>query len=45
MDAEFQTVSWSLDSNIYEVNLRQYTSEGNFRAFAGPSAKASGYGS
>src|SRR5450432_287516 len=34
MNAEFQPVSWSLDSNIYEVNLRQYTSAGTFRAFA-----------
>lgn len=35
MNGEFKTVSWSLDSNIYEVNLRQYTRKGNFRAFAG----------
>ncbi len=34
MNAEFQPVSWSPDSNIYEVNLRQYTREGTFRAFA-----------
>src|SRR5664279_532743 len=34
MSDEFQPVSWSLDSNIYEVNLRQYTKEGSFRAFA-----------
>ena len=34
MDREFKTVSWALDSNIYEVNLRQYTKEGSFRAFA-----------
>jgi alpha-amylase len=34
MDAEFQQVSWAAGSNIYEVNLRQYTKEGSFRAFA-----------
>jgi len=34
MNAEFHPVSWSLDSNIYEVNIRQYTKEGTFRAFA-----------
>ena len=35
MNGEFKTVSWSLDSNIYEVNLRQYTRKGSFRAFVG----------
>jgi alpha-amylase len=34
MNAEFHPVSWALDSNIYEVNLRQYTKDGGFRAFA-----------
>ncbi|HTB26881.1 MAG TPA: alpha-amylase family glycosyl hydrolase, partial [Puia sp.] len=34
MIGEFKTVSWALDSNIYEVNLRQYTRKGSFRAFA-----------
>ncbi len=34
MNSEFHPVSWSVDSNIYEVNLRQYTREGSFRAFA-----------
>jgi len=34
MNEEFKTVSWALDSNIYEVNLRQYTRKGSFRAFA-----------
>ena len=34
MNAEFHPVSWSVNSNIYEVNLRQYTREGTFRAFA-----------
>ncbi|TLU61489.1 alpha-amlyase [Thalassotalea litorea] len=26
--------SWSIDAAIYEVNIRQYTSEGTFRAFS-----------
>jgi glycosidase len=26
---------WSKDANIYEVNIRQYTEEGTFNAFAG----------
>jgi alpha-amylase len=34
MNEDFKTVGWALDSNIYEVNLRQYTKEGSFRAFA-----------
>ncbi|HSZ35375.1 MAG TPA: alpha-amylase family glycosyl hydrolase, partial [Puia sp.] len=34
MAGEFKTLSWALDSNIYEVNLRQYTKEGTFLAFA-----------
>jgi alpha-amylase len=34
MNAEFHPVDWALDTNIYEVNLRQYTAEGSFRAFA-----------
>lgn len=34
MSEEFRTVSWAVNSNIYEVNLRQYTKEGTFRAFA-----------
>jgi alpha-amylase len=34
MNPDFHTVSWAADSNIYEVNLRQYTREGSFRAFA-----------
>ncbi len=33
MDPVFHPPAWSVDSNIYEVNLRQYTTEGNFRAF------------
>jgi len=31
---QFAPVDWALDSNIYEVNVRQYTPEGTFRAFA-----------
>jgi len=34
MDADFYPLSWATDSNIYEVNLRQYTKEGSFRAFS-----------
>ncbi len=34
MTPDFQPLSWCLDSNIYEVNLRQYTHEGTFQAFA-----------
>jgi len=33
MDSSFQTLPWTADSNIYEVNLRQYTAEGSFHAF------------
>ncbi len=33
MGPVFHPPAWSVDSNIYEVNLRQYTTEGNFRAF------------
>lgn len=29
----FTTVEWANDTNIYEVNLRQYTHEGSFNAF------------
>ncbi len=29
----FTPVEWAHDSNIYEVNLRQYTQEGTFNAF------------
>ena len=34
MDSEFHPPEWAVDSNIYEVNLRQYTAEGSFQAFA-----------
>ena len=33
MTSQFQPVEWSYDTNIYEVNLRQYTPEGTFNAF------------
>jgi len=29
-----QTVDWAKNANIYEVNIRQYTPEGTFNAFA-----------
>ena len=44
MNAEFHPVSWSSDSNIYEVNLRQYTREGSFRGFCKTFTEATGYG-
>ncbi|MEO6454842.1 MAG: hypothetical protein ABIN97_12250, partial [Ginsengibacter sp.] len=31
--ANFSHPLWSMQSNIYEVNLRQYTAEGTFKAF------------
>jgi len=34
MDAQFHTLDWVPSSNIYEVNLRQYTQEGTFEAFS-----------
>ncbi len=33
MNREFSPVEWSLNTNIYEVNVRQYTPEGTFKAF------------
>ncbi len=33
MDANFTTVDWAKEATIYEVNIRQYTEEGNFSAF------------
>src|ERR1700712_1836788 len=33
MSEQFTPVSWSNNTNIYEVNLRQYTTEGTFKAF------------
>ncbi len=34
MNSHFETVDWAHTTNIYEVNLRQYTEEGTFTAFA-----------
>ncbi len=34
MSQHFTQVSWSKGATIYEVNIRQYTVEGTFRAFA-----------
>jgi alpha-amylase len=34
MQRQFSPVAWSLNSSIYEVNVRQYTPEGTFNAFA-----------
>ncbi len=34
MQRRFTPVAWSIDSSIYEVNVRQYTPEGTFNAFA-----------
>jgi alpha-amylase len=33
MNSLFEPLAWSRDSNIYEVNLRQYTREGTLNAF------------
>jgi hypothetical protein len=34
METSFTALDWSYATNIYEVNLRQYTVEGTFNAFA-----------
>jgi glycosidase len=34
MSKIFSMLPWAKDSNIYEVNIRQYTQEGSFQAFA-----------
>lgn len=34
LDKEFKHTEWSKNANIYEVNLRQFTAEGTFNAFA-----------
>ncbi len=34
MNSHFESVGWAHTTNIYEVNLRQYTEEGTFTAFA-----------
>ena len=33
-NTSFQPVEWAHKTNVYEVNLRQYTKEGTFNAFA-----------
>lgn len=33
MNKNFSTVDWAKGSNVYEVNIRQYTPEGTFAAF------------
>lgn len=33
MNIRFEPVRWSLNTNVYEVNLRQYTREGTFTSF------------
>ena len=33
MNSHFEPVRWTLNTNLYEVNLRQYTKEGTFQAF------------
>ncbi|GAC1528927.1 MAG: alpha-amylase family glycosyl hydrolase [Sediminibacterium sp.] len=33
MSKLFSTVDWAKGTNVYEVNIRQYTPEGTFRAF------------
>ena len=34
MNIHFEPVRWSVNTNLYEVNLRQYTKEGTFAAFS-----------
>ncbi len=34
MDYNFKPLDWTHSTNIYEVNTRQYTKEGSFKAFA-----------
>ena len=33
MNSHSETVDWAHRTNIYEVNLRQYSSAGTFKAF------------
>jgi len=33
MNAEFKTIDWAGSTNIYEINIRQYTQQGTFEAF------------
>ena len=32
-DVQYKQAAWIFSTNIYEVNLRQYTQEGSFTAF------------
>ena len=34
MQSRFKIAEWAKGANIYEVNVRQYTAEGTFSAFA-----------
>jgi glycosidase len=34
MNMHFDPVRWSFNTNLYEVNVRQYTKEGTFKAFS-----------
>lgn len=34
MEKEFRLISWAWNTNVYEVNTRQYTPEGTFQAFS-----------
>ncbi len=34
MSYDFKPLDWTHNTNIYEVNLRQYTKEGSFKAFS-----------
>ncbi len=34
MTDQFQPIAWSINTNIYEINLRQYSEAGSFAAFA-----------
>lgn len=46
MEKKFQPLSWVQETNVYEVNVRQYTPEGTFTAFSRslPRLKAMGVG-
>jgi 1,4-alpha-glucan branching enzyme len=33
MSYDFRPLDWTHNTNIYEVNIRQYTNEGSFKAF------------
>src|SRR4051794_4897443 len=33
MTTRFEPVRWSLNTNVYEVNLRQYTPDSTFKTF------------